>query len=149
MKKIIIISIVILIIGGVFIGFLLHKQSKNNKNTSTTVTSDVINKNQVTVYYFHSTFRCHTCNKMEKYTTAAITENFKNNKNINFLSINVDESENRHFLTDYNLYTKSVVLVDKNNRWKNLSRIWELAGDENSFKAYITAEINEFIDGIK
>lgn len=149
MKKIIIISIAILIIGGTFIGFILQKQSKNKSDSATAVTSDIMDKSQVTVYYFHSTFRCHTCNKMENFTKAAIAEDFKNNKNINFLSINVDESENRHFLTDYNLYTKSVVLVDKNGRWENLSRIWELNGDEIAFKAYITAEINEFIDDIK
>jgi archaellin len=146
MFKKIIICIIVLIIVGVLMGFVLHKQSKDTgKETSTDVTSDVTTANQITVYYFHSTFRCHTCNKMEKYTKTAVSENFKENKHTVFFSINIDEPGNRHFLTDYNLYTKSVVLVDNDGRWKNLDKIWDLVRDEYSFKSYITTEINNFI----
>jgi len=32
----------------------------------------------VTAYYFHGTFRCPTCHKLEKYAKEAIENNFKN-----------------------------------------------------------------------
>lgn len=103
---------------------------------------------QMTAYYFHGTMRCPTCYKIESYTESAMSENFKNNKNISFKSVNIDEPENQHFITDYNLYTKSVVLVDKKGNAKNLDKIWTLTGDEYAFKNYIVTEVNEFI-GVK
>ena len=103
---------------------------------------------QVTAYYFHSSMRCPTCYKIENYTESAMSENFKNNKNIVFKSVNIDDAQNQHFITDYNLYTKSVVLVDKKGNSKNLDKIWTLTGDEFAFKNYIVSEVKEF-SGIK
>lgn len=105
-------------------------------------------KNKFTVYYFHGTMRCPTCHKIELYTNEAMIENFKNNKNIVFKSVNIDDVQNQHFITDYNLYTKSVVVVDEKNNWKNLDKIWTLTGNEYEFKNYISDEINSFA-GIK
>lgn len=102
----------------------------------------------VTAYYFHGTVRCPTCYKIEMYTESAMSENFKKNKKISFKSINIDEPQNQHFINDYNLYTKSVILVDKTGNWKNLDKIWTLTGNEYEFKEYIVNSVNEFA-GIK
>lgn len=99
---------------------------------------------KITAYYFHGDIRCVTCNKIEKYTKEALDENFKYDKNILFKSVNTDEFANQHFLTDYELYTKSLVLVDEAGNWKNLDKIWILSGNEYELKNYIVNEVNKF-----
>lgn len=103
------------------------------------------NEGQITVYYFHTNVRCYTCNKMERYTKEAVAERFKDNKNVVFKSVNTDEPTNKHFLKDYSLYTKSVVLTDTQGNWKNLDKIWSLVKNEADFKAYIASGVNDFI----
>ena len=63
--------------------------------------------------------------------------------------LNVDEPENKHFIDEYGLYTKSVVLSDLKNgnqaKWKNLDQVWNLIGREDEFKAYIAKEVRAYL----
>lgn len=95
---------------------------------------------KTTVYYFHSSQRCITCNRMEKYTMEAVAEL----KDTKFEAVNTDEPQNKHYLKDYGLYTKSVVITDNKGNCKNLDKIWSYARDEVKFKDYIKSEIAEF-----
>jgi len=99
------------------------------------------------VYYFHGTVRCSSCKKIEEYTKEVFNENFKNL--LEFKVVNVDESKNSHFITDYGLYTKSVVLSKLENgkeiSFKNLDKIWYLLGNKNEFKNYIKLETQKFL----
>ena len=49
-----------------------------------------------------------------------------------------DEEGNYHFVKDYGLYTKSVIISEeidgKEIRWKNLPKVWEYIGSEDKFK---------------
>ena len=60
--------------------------------------------------------------------------------------VNVDDNENEHFVSDYSLTTKSVVLVQlaagKEVKWKNLDEIWKLVANKELFINYIKSEIN-------
>ena len=102
-------------------------------------------------YYFHGTFRCATCMKLESYTKEAIEESFKDelkNGRIAWSAVNTDEGDNGHFVKDFKLETKSVVLVamqgDKQLRWKNLDKIWDLVSTKDDFKKYIRKEVSQF-----
>lgn len=107
---------------------------------------------QVVVYYFHSTSRCPTCYKIEKYTQEAVGQYF--NKEIAagtliFKTINYDEKENQHFIKDYELYTKSVVISMLNEgkevKFYNLPKIWEYIRDKEKFYEYIRAETAKYL----
>lgn len=103
---------------------------------------------KTTIYYFHGNTRCATCNKMEKYTVSAVEEKFAQNLADGLLEIkvvNVDLPENKHFVQDYKLYTKAVILAKGNGQWKNLDRIWTLVKDEKNFRQYIEIETATFI----
>ncbi len=109
----------------------------------------------LTVYYFHTTARCPTCRKIEALTASAVRDNFSAelaSKRITWSPVNIELLENRHFVDDFRLFTKSVVIVDTEKgtrvRWKNLDRIWELVRDEPSFTAYIKNEIAGFLKQI-
>lgn len=91
------------------------------------------------VYYFHGNQRCATCRTIETLTTAAITENFATeiaNKKVLFYAVNIDEKRNEHFLTDFNLDARSVI-IQKGDHYENFPDIWELFNDPPKFKEYI------------
>jgi len=107
---------------------------------------------KVIAYYFHGTFRCPTCTNMEKYSKEAIEVNFKDalaSGDLEFKAVNVEDRGNEHFVNDYQLYTKSLILSfvkdGKEVRHKNLDKIWELARDKQKFITYVTKEINGFM----
>jgi len=111
-------------------------------------------RERVVVYYFHGTMRCRTCRAIEAYTREAVEAGFPEdlrNGRIEMRDVNVDEPENEHFVSDYELTTKSVVLVrtraGREAGWENLSRVWELVSDESDFKSYIQEKVRGFLDG--
>lgn len=100
------------------------------------------------VYYFHGTSRCRTCRTIEKYTRSAVQSAFGDelaSGSMELRAVNIDLDENRHFIQDYQLFTRSVVISllrgDKQVDWKRLDRVWELVRDESAFSAYIRGEI--------
>ncbi len=107
---------------------------------------------KVVAYYFHGSFRCPTCMNMEKYSMEAIDLNFKDaldSGNLEFKVVNVEDRGNEHFVNDYKLYTKSLILSmikdGKEVKSKNLDKIWELARNKQKFIDYVTGEVNAFM----
>ena len=108
----------------------------------------------VIAYYFHTTHRCPSCLKIEELSFKAIKNGFVENLKKGDLicqSINVDEPENEHFIKDYKLFTKSLIIVDIKNtkqiRWKNLEKVWALLGDEKTFVDYVQKEVKMYLEG--
>jgi hypothetical protein len=108
---------------------------------------------KVIAYYFHGNYRCASCTKLEKYSRDAISRYFDNEIKQGFLTfktVNTDLSENKHFLQDYQLYTKSLVLIAvKNNKtlkWKNLDKVWQHLNNQNDFDNYVQTETKKFLD---
>ena len=111
---------------------------------------------RIIVYYFHGDYRCPTCLKLEKLSREAVEENFKKELSsglLKYMSVNVDRPENRHFVDDFGLFTKSLVVVEKDGgkvkRYKNLQKIWVFVRDEAAFKNYVKEEVKGFIHGSK
>ncbi len=108
---------------------------------------------KVIAYYFHGNYRCASCTKLEKYSRDAIAMYFdKEIKQglLSFKTVNTDLSENKHFLQDYQLYTKSLVLIAvKNNKtlkWKNLDKTWQHLNNKNDFYKYVQTETRKFLE---
>ncbi|HNT27234.1 MAG TPA: nitrophenyl compound nitroreductase subunit ArsF family protein [bacterium] len=105
----------------------------------------------LTVYYFHTTFRCHSCLTIERLTHETLNEQFaveQKSGAIRWRMVNYEEPANEHFIDDYKLYTKQVILSavkgGKEVKWKNLDEVWDLKRDEMRFKLYIADEIKKF-----
>jgi hypothetical protein len=116
-------------------------------------TTELVHK--TIVYYFHGTRRCSNCIKIENYTKEAIDSAYADlleSGRMEFRIVNTDEEENRHFMEDYQLYTKSVVLVNQVNgeqvRWKNLPEIWQLLGKKDEFIKYVRKETKFFLEDV-
>lgn len=111
---------------------------------------------KVIAYYFHTTFRCPSCHKIEQYTEGAIKEYFAKELktgNLVYRVVNVEEKGNEHFVQDYKLYTKSVVLSlsqdGKEVRFKNLEQVWQLLRNKDKFYQYIKKETQGFLDSLR
>ena len=111
-----------------------------------------VSQEKTIVYYFHGNMRCRTCNKIETYTKEAINAGFAKELSDDLLKIrivNTDKSENEHFIKDFKLTNRSVVLVQKRGekleRWKNLDRIWLLVRKKEAFQSYINEETRAFM----
>ncbi len=109
-------------------------------------------KSKVVAYYFHGDFRCPTCYRLEQYSKEAIDTHFKDalsSGKLEFKTVSVDEKANRHFVGDYQLYTKSLVLSlvkdGKEIKSKNLIKIWEYVGNKQRFFEYVTSEVQDFL----
>jgi hypothetical protein len=111
-------------------------------------------QSKVVVYYFHGNTRCFTCRAIENFSRAAVGNGFPDELqkgSLEFRAINVEEPSNEHFVRDYQLVTRSVVLVrysdGKQVKWKNLDRVWELVRDNDAFARYVQTETKQFLGG--
>ena len=73
-------------------------------------------------------------------------------KKLTFTIINTDLSENKHFIEDYQLYTRSLVIAEykdgKQVRWKNLAKVWDYLNDKDAFYEYVRSEIRDCLEQI-
>jgi hypothetical protein len=106
----------------------------------------------VVAFYFHGNVRCETCKKIEAYADEAVHQGFADalqNGSLTWRVANIDEPENRHFIEDFQLVTRSVVLAEYRDgnviRWKNLDKVWQLVRSKDSFVEYVQGEAREFL----
>ena len=107
---------------------------------------------KVIAYYFHTNTRCSTCIKIETYSKEAIEQGFANelkNGTLEMRIVNYENPENRHFLQDYKLVSKSLVLVNtvngKQTEWTNLKMVWQLTGRKDAFLNYVRKEVRGYL----
>jgi hypothetical protein len=109
-----------------------------------TVMTPSARPHRVIAYYFHTTARCASCRAIEANSREALESAFANeikDGRLLWKVVNVDIKGNEHFVKDYGLYTKSVVLVNevrgKPAEWKNLEKVWQLLQDKPRFIRYV------------
>ena len=102
----------------------------------------------VLVTYFTSDQRCPTCLKIEKLTRTAVYDGFAAELDagiIRFQTVNFDLPENKHFIGDYALAFKTVVISErhqgKETKWDKYDKVWDLVGEPEAFTAYLQAGI--------
>uniref|UniRef100_UPI00405755DD nitrophenyl compound nitroreductase subunit ArsF family protein n=1 Tax=Candidatus Electronema sp. TaxID=2698783 RepID=UPI00405755DD len=107
-----------------------------------------VEQNKTRVYYFHGNQRCKTCNKIEALTKKTLEEGFAaqlKDGSVELQVVNVDETENEHFVEDYQLAIRSVVVSllkqGKEAKWRRLDKVWQLVHDEPAFSDYLRTEI--------
>ncbi|MBX7255741.1 MAG: hypothetical protein K1Y02_05230 [Candidatus Hydrogenedentes bacterium] len=130
-----------------------RQTTRKMNNPSDISTDDLPVSAKLIVYYFDEGKDCSTCLNIPEFTKDALDTHFKNelsSGDIVWRAVDVEESRNAHFITDYSLYTKSVVLVRVNDgkqvRWKNLDKVWDLVYDKPAFLDYIREQVREDLD---
>lgn len=125
------------------IGSILYAINRERKGTAMqkpvdaqdTVTERIVpqtTSEMLTVYYFHGTQRCMTCNAIEKLTREAVGES----EGVQFVSVNMDDPQNEHFIKDFQLVSR-VVVMEHGDKFEKFDRVWQLVRNPEDFTAYI------------
>jgi len=110
-------------------------------------------ESQVFVTYYYTSYRCPTCMKLETYSRKAVEGGFPaevEEKRIVFRTLNLEEPENRRYVEEYKLVTKSLIVSlnrkGEEVKWKNLPDIWKLVGNQEKFEQYVQRETKSFLE---
>ena len=107
---------------------------------------------QVVMTYFLLGKRCTTCRRIEALAKATAEQDFAgelaSNKLV-FRVIDTNEPAHRHYLKDYQLTTKTVIisrrLDGRETDLKDMEKVWDLVDEETAFRAYLGAQIREYL----
>ncbi|MEX1119733.1 MAG: nitrophenyl compound nitroreductase subunit ArsF family protein [Terrimicrobiaceae bacterium] len=109
--------------------------------------SDLPAKGRV-ITYFTSDVRCPSCLKIEELTRKTVKERFAGqlqSGELVFRTLNTDRPENKHFVDDYQLVSKTVIVSTRENgkeiRFENLQDVWLKLNDPAAFQNYIAAAL--------
>ena len=148
-KKIITVVLLLFIAVSVIALVMQESDTTEIRQTENVTESDKNLENRLIVYYLHGDVRCATCEKLEAFSTKALTENYSEqleNGSIEFIVLNYDKPENEHFLTDFDISYQSLVVIDvKENAevgFEKLAKIWDLTHDEEAYLAYVKEKID-------
>ncbi|MGZ0654709.1 nitrophenyl compound nitroreductase subunit ArsF family protein [Coraliomargarita sp. W4R53] len=108
---------------------------------------------RVTVTYFTSDVRCVSCKKIEALTRETLQERFADAMTsgaLVFETHNIDRPENQHFVEDYQLSFKTVVIAKASAtqdtiRWQRMDDVWSYLNQPETFKDYLDAGIREIL----
>lgn len=113
-------------------------------------------KGRVILYYLHSTGRCHNCILMEQYAKEAVDKYFQKQQKsgqLEFKIFNFDEAEHRHFVQDYRLVTKSLVISlvkdGKEVKYENLTGIWQNVRSQEGYHQYVKSNVERYLKEAK
>jgi len=131
---------------------LKEPATKQNEEAPLPLTEVKSHNSKVIAYYFHGTFRCSTCRTIEQYSLEAIQTYFAKelgSGKLEFRPVNIEEPENKHFIQDYQLVTRSLVLSlmsdGKETKWNNLADVWKLVRDRDKFFQYVKDEVDKLL----
>jgi Fe-S cluster biogenesis protein NfuA len=125
------------------------------QNSSADANAQSISENtKIIVYYFHGNMRCKSCKTTENYTKEAVKTKYQDEIKkglVEIRTVNVEKSGNSHFIKDYQLVSRSVVVskfeMGEEKEWKRLDKVWSLLKNESKFFEYIQTNIESLLKG--
>lgn len=130
------------------IGFALGKHSVKLDKQANSLFNE--NGRQVAVYYLHSTFRCITCNTIEKMTWELLASSYSNElaeRKIQWIKDNFQENE--ALAEQFEVFASCVVVAEMENGvitdYKRLDDVWTLMKDPQAFNRYISDAIDGYL----
>lgn len=125
-KQIISAVLIVIVLGS--LGMMILRESKR----PAAPTQEAVKQEGTTVYYFHGDQRCASCDRIEALTLKAIE-----GRGVIFKAVNVDKPENEHFVKDFELDTR-VVVIQHDGKYKKMENVWGLVGGSDvEFITYI------------
>jgi hypothetical protein len=89
---------------------------------------------------------------IQDYTEEALTAGFSHglaSGNLEFRPVNIQHPENRHFVKDYRLYARSVVIArfrdGRQVEWQNLADVWDLLESKPAFVNYVQRHVRGYL----
>ena len=140
----------------VSIGFALGKEVTARRQTPTTgpespaPVAPAATDDKVVVYYLHTTFRCVTCNEIERLTKALVKTEFAEDLaagRIQWQEANFQQDES--LAKRYEVVSSCVVVVNiqggKEREFQRLDDVWTRYQDPADFNGYVGAAIRKYL----
>ena len=104
----------------------------------------------VNVYYMHATFRCVTCNTIEKMTRQLLESKYKKQMQDGCMMFSqVDFQKNEPMARQFDVISSCVVVATARNGkitgFERLDKVWELLDKPDEFDAYISSAIDKLL----
>lgn len=103
---------------------------------------------ELVIYFFEGNAPCPVCEKIRGMTYELFQTDPEKLSLFSIRDVNVEEKGNERYVLELELFSTSVVLVEESEgriyRWKNLTGVWDLAGDVEAFRYYMLREIEAF-----
>ena len=135
------------------IGFVLGKEMTARRQTPATEPespASVATSDKVVVYYLHTTFRCVTCNEIERLTKALVETEFADDLTagrIEWREANFQQDES--LAKRYEVVSSCVVVVNiqggKERSFQRLDDVWTRYQDPADFNGYVGAAIRKYL----
>lgn len=152
MKKIL--TLLLLVFVGASVAAILFKGLKPQaaKETPAVAAENPARGHKVLVTYFTTNVRCKSCLRIEALTREALTGAFAEQLErgeVEFRVINTDAPGNGHFVDDYKLVSKTVIVSDtldgKERSWANLDQVWDLLNEPEKFHQYVAEAVRKHL----
>lgn len=108
-------------------------------------------ENKLIVYYMHTTFRCVTCNTIERMAKNVVETSFADemaSKHIQWREINFQERED--LAKKYDIASSCVVVVKMENGqetdFQRLDEVWTLSEQPTAFADYLSKAIRKYLN---
>lgn len=136
-----------------FAAFLVSCGSKNTENKQA-VEADtkeqslsMADASIINVYYFHGKQRCKTCIAIENVTKNAIADSYKDNPNVRYVEVNIDEAQNKELVEKYEIAFSSLLIAKGENATDLTEQAFANAvNSPDVLTSLIKDEVNKHID---
>jgi hypothetical protein len=102
--------------------------------------------------YFISGARCVSCKKIEQLSRETVEKKLPaeiTGKKLVFRVIDTGEPTHHHYIDDYKLTSKTVVIshrVDgRETEWEAMEKVWDLLDDPEAFQSYLAVAIRKHL----
>jgi hypothetical protein len=109
----------------------------------------------VDVYYFHGNARCYSCNLLESLTKEAVEDGFAKEAKagkVRFHAVNLQKQENEHYIEDFKIGSKTVVVVrsvkGEPESIRRLDQVWMLLRNKKAFIDYVQKNVQAAHKGV-
>ena len=138
------IAVLVVLLGFVAasVGYLVFRQLRPRGSASTGSSS--VAGTRTVVYYFYTNVRCASCRQIEAWTHTVLEKRFAPelaDGKLEWKPVNVEEAANAHFIEDFQLRAKTVVVCrvikGKTGQWVDLIDVWKYLADPTRFSSFI------------
>jgi len=132
------------------VGYLVFRQLRPRGSASAGSLS--VAGTKTVVYCFYTNVRCASCRQIEAWTHTVLEKRFAPelaDGKLEWKPVNVEEAANAHFIEDFQLKAKTVVVcrvVDgKTGQWVDLIDVWKYLADPTRFSSFIEDTVRKFL----
>lgn len=145
--------LLLLVVGGSIAWFAVNQWqgARAAANAPSAAPTEVAGHDHVLMTYFTTNVRCRSCHKIEALAREAAEVHHADaiaDGRLVFRVINTDDPGMEHYVKDYNLAFKTVIVSrfegGREVEWKNMDDVWEYLGEPEVFHAYLESQLNQW-----